>query len=321
MEHKQRDAKPTTKLVDFFIVGEAKSGTTALAQFLSEHHDIGMSNPKEPHYFATDSITECDEFHGGKKRHFTVRTAEQYAACFSHCQDAKLWGEGSTHYIYSTEAAKNIHDYNPKAKIIIMLRNPVDFIHSLHMQYVNNATEDEADFAAALAKESVRKQGRDIPARTRCPSYLYYSERVKYTSQIQRYYDQFPRSQILFIINEEFNRDNAGTVRRVLEFLGADPDFQPAFTTVHASKTPRFMTLHHVLNSLIFKSAVQRLVGPQHYERVKNTAASVFLKEQPRIPLDQDLRQRLMQDYESEVHKVAACIQRTDLPKLWGYGA
>jgi hypothetical protein len=90
---------------------------------------------------------------------------------------------------------------------------------------------------------------------------------------------------------------------------------------VHASKTPRFVLLHQMLNSLVFKNAVQHLVGPQLYEKVKDTAATVFLKQQPRMPLDPDLREQLMQAYASEVRKTATCIKRPDLPKLWGYGA
>lgn len=157
--------------VDFFIVGFMKSGTTALASFLSQHPDICISVPKEPGYFATDFMEESDNFHG-KKVYFKVRTHQQYSDIYKHSEPSQKSGEASTAYIYSKVAAENIKKYNPRAKIIIMIRNPIDFLHALHMQYLNETVEDEKDFVKALQLEDKRKNGENIPSRVRVPSYL-----------------------------------------------------------------------------------------------------------------------------------------------------
>jgi len=311
--------RPNIPAVDVFIVGEPKSGTTALASFLDQHPDIDVSRPKEPHYFATDLIRESDEFHGGSRRHFEVRTPDEYAACFAHSAPSRHKVDASTHYLTSHEAARNIHAYNPDAKIIILLREPVSFVRSLHQQYVNNGTEDEPDFRQALAKEPARKHGAQIPAHTRCPSHLYYSERVKYADHIQRFLDVFPRDQILVLLQEEFMADNEATYRSATEFIGIDSTFTPVFSHVHGSKAPRNRVVHRLLNNSQLKQSVRSVVGAQRYDKFKHAASSVFLKQQPRTALDPALRQRLKTAYTSEVTNVARLINRPDLPALWHY--
>lgn len=312
--------QPHSKRVDFFIVGEPKSGTTALAQFLSDHPQIGFSRPKEPDYFATDIREECDAFHNGKHPYFIIRTSKQYQRCFDHCQDKPLWGEGSTLYLNSKQAAANIHEYNPEARIIIMLRNPIDFMYSLHMQMVNISTENEADFAAALAKEAERRRGQALSRSTRAPSDLFYNERAHYTAQIQRYLDVFPREQILMLIAEEFQRDNAGIYKQVLKFIGADDSFRPEeFRRVYESKAPRSPLLHRTLNNMHLKNTVLRLTGPEGYERLKQTGAKFLLREQSRQPLDPSLRQQLVKTYRPEIRRLAGLLNRPDLPAVWGY--
>ena len=198
-------------MIDFAIVGEPKSGTTALAEFLSGHPEICMSVPKEPAYFATDLMGESDRFHGAPMW-FEFRTEEDYAATFAACRDGQLRGDGSTAYLHSREAAANIHRANPDARIVVMLREPVSFMQALHAQFVNETTEDEPDFARALAKEPARRAGREIPPRVRCPSFLHYRERARYAPQLERFFAVFPRKQVLVLVFEEFRADNAARV-------------------------------------------------------------------------------------------------------------
>jgi hypothetical protein len=308
------------KPVDFFIVGEPKSGTTALAKFLGEHPEIGISTPKEPDYFATDKQDECDLYHNGKHPYFPVRTEEQYRAGFAKLTDKRLWGEGSTLYISSTEAPKNIVAHNPAAKIIIMLRNPVDFVNSLHQHLVGIATDDEPDLLKALAKEPARRQGRELAKRTRCPSDLFYRQRAEYSEQIKRYQAVFPDEQILILTAEEFRADNARVYKQVLQFLGADDAWKPTeFGKVNESRAPRFKLLHKIMNSLIIKRTINHVFGARGYERTKQAAAKVILKQQAVTELDATTRQELMVSFRPEVEATARLLNRPDLLELWGY--
>lgn len=304
------------KKLDFAIVGQPKSGTTALAQFLAEHPQVCMSQPKEPGYFATDIHDESDAYHG-RARFFPVRTREDYDKRFAHAKEGQLNGEATTWYAFSKSAAKNIYKHNPDAKIIILIRNPVDFMHSLHMQYVNATREDEEDFAKALELEPERKQGRHIPPRVQAPSWLFYTERAKYYQQVKRYFDTFPRDNILVMTNEEFVRDNAAAFGKVATFLGIDTDYSPDFKEVKGSEAPRFRALNSFARSSWLIKSTMRILPPKMYVKISDIVHKVILKKQRRQPMDPKLRKRLEKAFVGEAEKTGDLLGR-DLVKEWG---
>lgn len=305
--------------VDFAIVGEPKSGTTALAEFLSGHLGICMSVPKEPTYFATDLREESDRFHDGPT-YFEFRTEADYASCFAHCGPGQLRGEASTAYLHSREAAANLHAANPETRIVVMLREPVSFLHSLHMQFVNETTEDEPDFARALALEPERREGRSIPARVRCPSFLFYRERARYAAQLQRFYDVFPREQVLVLVFEEFRADNEGHFRRVLEFLRADAGYAPAFREVHASKAPRSRLVNRALNTPVLKRTAFKVLGPRRYNSLSKSVADATMKPAERTEIPEALARELRKELAPEVDRISQLVGR-DLGSVWTSGA
>jgi Sulfotransferase family len=304
-------------MIDFAIVGQAKSGTTALAEFLGRHPQICMSFWKEPLYFATDLMEESDAFYGSRK-YFDFRTEQDYAALFGHCRPGQLRGDASTPYLLSKVAASNIRTVNPDAKIIVMLREPVAFMHSLHMELVNETLEDETDFTRALEKEPQRKAGRCIPGRVRCPSYVFYRERARYSEQLARYYAVFPRENILVMTMEEFRQDNERHYRKTLDLLGVDPEYVPAFGVVHPSRAPRSRRLNQVLNTPAFKRVLFKALGPRRYTALQKRVAGLVMKEQPRAELSPVLEQELRDEFRPEVERVSELVGR-DLGLLWGY--
>ena len=303
--------------VDFAIVGEPKSGTTALAEFLSGHPGICMSVPKEPAYFATDLRVESDRFHGGPK-YFEFRTEADYAGLFAHCEAGQLRGEASTAYLHSREAAANLQAASPGTKIVVMLREPISFLHSLHMQFVNETTEDEPDFAKALALEPERREGRSIPARVRCPSFLFYRERAAYSAQLERFFAVFSRKQILVLVFEEFRADNEREYRRVLEFLGVDPTHTPDFREVHGAKAPRSRTLNRMLNMPALKRGAFKALGPARYDSLSKRVAGATMQAAPRPDIPESLARELHDELAPEVDRVSALVGR-DLREIWGY--
>jgi hypothetical protein len=147
------------KKVDFFIVGEPKSGTSALVNFLSQHPDIYMG-ASESHYFCTDLHKEEDGFRkAGQKPFFDIRTLKSYQRLFENGNVDQVWGEKSVHYLVSTVAAENIYRYNPKAKIVILLREPMSFLQSFHLAHLLSGTETEKSFNKALKLE---KRGKKV---------------------------------------------------------------------------------------------------------------------------------------------------------------
>src|SRR6266545_5937438 len=130
---------------DFFIVGAPKCGTTALNDYLKDHPEIFISARKELHFFGSDLV-----FRGPRRI-----TEQEYLSFFAPARHEKRLGEASVWYLYSQQAAAEIKAFSPAARIIIMLRNPVDMMYSLHSQRLYNGRETISDFAKALATEEM----------------------------------------------------------------------------------------------------------------------------------------------------------------------
>ena len=303
---------------NLFIVGQPKSGTTALHQFLGQHPEIYMSSIKEPHFFCSDFHLESDRAYG-KKRFFDFRSESAYLQLFNRAGKAKVIGESSTNYLYSQVAAEKIHNFNPDAKIIIILREPAKFLYSLHSHYVKFTEENEPDFLTALALESDRKQEKASSPRVTTPSYLYYSQRVQYYQQVKRYYDRFEPEQIKVVVFEEFKSDNERIYREILDFLGVDPNFTPEYGTVNANKEVKFKAINDLVNSPLLKNISKNLLSQEFNEFIRDNIVEKFLWHQaPKVSMPEDIRLKLMQEYYPQVTQISDLIG-VDLVAKWQY--
>ena len=331
---------------NLFIVGAAKSGTSALWLFLRQHPDIFMSKLKEPRFFCKDKIEESERFYKENLRllnkgclffrryldrpFFQFKTEEDYLSLFANWKTEKIAGEASPIYLDSEVAAREIYSFNPDAKVIIMLRDPVEFMYSAHSQELR-ANETVKDFKKALSLEEERRKGKHLPkfSPLSLPSILFYSERAKFTEQIERYYDVFDPKQIKVIIYDDFKKDNAKVYWEVLEFLGVDPSFTPKFESVNVNKKSAFPKLKMLLKSSLLSSLFARMYSvPRYflppklftkYTKLKRFIYQEFLlKKQPRDPMDPDLRRKLMEKFKPEVKRLSRLVGK-DLVVLWGY--
>lgn len=236
---------------------------------------------------------------------------------FKEWKNERLAGEGSTTYLYSKVAAKKIFDFNPDAKIIIIIREPVDFLYSLHAHFYFTANEQIKDFKEAILKESNRIEGKELPATVLFPSFLYYSKVANFPEQIQRYIDIFPRNQIKLIIFDDFVKDTKKSFKEVLDFLGVESSFKPDFETFNPRKKPKSQSYSKLLRMLDyrFKKFAKNnayLYRMHLYLREKNARYEKNKKISP------DFRKELMKQYKPEVKRLGEIMQR-DLIKLWGY--
>lgn len=306
------------KKPNFFIVGQPKSGTTALHQFLGQHPQIFMSSIKEPHFFCQDFHRESDRYYG-KQRFFDFRTEAEYLELFAKADTEVIAGESSTNYLYSQVAAEKIYQFNPEAKIIIILREPAKFLYSLHSHYVKFTEENEANFEQALSLELLRREGKFTASRVTSPSYLYYSDRVKYYEQIKRYYDLFERSQIKVVLFENFRANNQEVYREILDFLGVDNSFVPEYEAVNVNKEIRFQALNNFVNNPVLKNISKTLISQEFNEFVRDKIVERFLWHQsPKEVMPEEIKLKLMERYRTEVVKVSQLID-TNLEAQWGY--
>jgi hypothetical protein len=282
-----------------------------------------MSEEKEPCYFCRDFFEESVRFHK-ENIYFRCESPEDYLRLFRKGAGKAVVGEGTTSYLYSRTAARDIHRFNPGAKILIMLREPVDFMHSLHSQYVAETTENETDFKKALALEEDRKHGKKLPPRVRCPSYVLYKERARYKEHIQRYVELFPREQIRLIVYEQFKKDNISAVKEVFGFLGVDDSFAVPILTVNPNKTVRFPALHFLIHSPGLKNFFRARTNVRLYYELKKISDRLSYRREPRKTLESPFVQELRRELQDSVKDLSAyCLEQelvvTDLFKLWGY--
>lgn len=170
---------------NWFLVGAPKCGTTSLCEYIGAHPNGFVCRPKETHYFATDM-----------PNYRFVQNEGDYLRCFRRAGSATAIGEGSVWYLHSEEALWNIRAFAPDARIIVILRDPVEMIRSLHAHLLRDMCEDEPDLGAAWQKLPARRAGREIPSICRMrfhPRVLLYDEIASYGRQMQKLLGIFPR--------------------------------------------------------------------------------------------------------------------------------
>jgi hypothetical protein len=291
----------------FFIVGAPKCGTTALCDYLRQHPDLFIPSWKEPHYFGQDLTGSSP-----------LRDIGRYLGLFDGA-DGRLCGEGSVFYLFSKTAAKEIFAFDPNAKIIIMLRNPAEMLHSFHSQLIfDGRHENIEDFAEALAAEDERRNGERIPPTCRRIEALRYTELATFAPQIARYLAVFPRESVHFIVYDDFRRDTLREYQRVLSFLGVDNRFEPAIEVVNRNKIARSKLLRDALTVRRFhlvKEGIRHVFPPSTTRWIGKRLRSLNAREVARPPLDPAFRGRLLQHFAADIEETGSLIDR-DL-RLW----
>jgi hypothetical protein len=301
---------------NFFVVGEPKSGTTALHEFLNQHPQITMSRVKEPYHFCTDLHEESDRFHG-KKLYFKYRDKEKYFSLFDNDKKYKASGESSTFYIWSKEAARNIYNFNADSKIIIFLRNPIDFIQSLHSHWVAETYENIYNFNDALSAEAERKNDwAKIPSRAYFPSMLFYTSMVDYSRQVGNFLNVFDREQIKIVIFENFLRNNATIFKEILHFLEVDATFIPKFEKVNTSKKPRSKTINYIAQNIYFLEIMKKILPYNIHKKVKKIGQNILWEKTNRKQICDALYFDLSKKFNENVESISD-ILHMDMKKKW----
>ena len=286
-----------------------------------------MPPAKEPHFFGSDLRFQHSIINGraplGDGQFVThspwryPRTDEdraRYTSIFADAGDSKRVGEASTWYLYSKEAALEIKGFNPAASIIIMLRNPVDMLLSLHTLYVSLGVERNWDFGEAILACGLRKSKVSVPQENTIVSNFMYQSAARYADQIERYLDAFGKSSVHVIIYDDFNRNVAGTYRDTLRFLDVEPDYQPDFRVFDPSTHARLKALQSLkgrYGQRIRRSLSSALgpVGPlllrtlRHLNKFNSRLGQVSAT-------DPDLRRRLQHEFAPDVERLSQLLNR-----------
>ena len=279
--------------VNFFIVGAPKSGTTSLYQYLCQHKEIEMCSIKEPDFFSCTALKKEQTYYGNDP----IQNLEKYNKLFSNKKDL-LRGEASVSYLFYDDVAKKIKKYNEKAKIIIILRNPVDraFSHYLMDYRLGLVSENFEDI---INKRINHKN-----------ALLYYQQYVsvgEYYHQVERYIKVFGPEKLLIINYEDFKNNLADTFEKICLFLNVSHTFKVDFTKSYNSfKRPRskivrwvysFTRLRKILSQIIPKIAINYII-------------KMLFTESKKPKLSSDARKFLISHYKDDIINLSKLLNQ-----------
>jgi hypothetical protein len=292
------------RLPDFFIIGAPKCGTNALYTYLGEHPRVFMPELKEPQYFCRDlpGLAQVDGH-------------DDYTRLFELAPPDAVVGEASVWYLYSDVAVPGIRAANPEAKIIVILRNPIDAAYSLHAQFLRSLKENEVDFEMAWKLHEERRHGRKLPRY--CPERrcVQYREVYSFGLQVERLLESVPSHQLKVLIFEEFFADVQRGYSELLEFLNLEPHDRRKFGVANPNRAARSQTVTRLLAAattmlpgdlMIYRRALKALgIQPLRLLRRLNTVPAT------RPPLGPELRRDLARDLAGDVRRLESVLGRS----------
>jgi hypothetical protein len=283
-----------TRLPDFFVIGANKGGTTSLDHYLGHHPQIYMSPRKEPHYFSLSDRRKEDIPESWPYRHLLVPDWNEYLALFENAGDALAVGESSTGYLSSEVAPKAIHDRIPGARLIAVLRHPVDRAYSNWLMYRRIKVEPLWDFEAALESEPERR-------RKDWPDGFYYRQLSLYGQSLQRWYDLFPAEQIRVYPYERLRDHPRELLRDVFTFLGVDPavEFDISERLNAAPRPPRVASLARLRRRTSGPVGLAKKVLPKSVRAGIGATLDSVNTVAPELP--RGTRRRLVADFKEDL--------------------
>lgn len=229
----------TGQLPSFFIVGAMRSGTTSLARYLGAHPEVYMAPAKEVHYF---------------DRHYE-RGADWYREQFPGVDGHVQVGEATQTYLYDEQVPARMAHLVPDAKLIAILRDPVERAYS-HYWHERSRGREPLGFPAALAAEPER-----IAAGGQERFHYSYVDRGRYLPQLQRLCEHYSRESLLVLLFEHLRDRPTEAFADVCRFLGIRDDLVPENVGTPINRHVQFRSRWLRASTLRLPPAVRRLVG------------------------------------------------------------
>ncbi|MBF0381983.1 MAG: sulfotransferase [Magnetococcales bacterium] len=281
---------------NFFIIGAPKCGTTSMAAWLAAHPQIYMSPIKEPHFFNNDH------------QHGEIDNLADYNQQFANAtEEQKAIGEASVWYLTSTVAVANILQFNPDAKFIVMLRNPIEMAESLHDQMLFSQYEHIEDFSQAWYLQEQRKSGFSIVKSCVEPQFLQYGERCKLGEQLQRLYTLVAPERVHVITMDRLKIAAKEEYQKTLQFLHVADDGRNDFSVHNLAKSRRSLPLRKVVEWL---GGLKTAMGISGGLGILNAIEKKNQKVRKRPPLPPQTKEHLQNYFRDDIHLLEKLLNR-----------
>ena len=315
-------------LPNTFVIGAPRSGTTSLYEYLNAHPQVFMTPVKEPEFFSAacfDGVRQTTPGHGaGSLEEDAALTPElhaelaRYLALFERAGDEKVRGEASTGYLAHPTAAKHLHRHIPDAKLITILRDPADRVHS-HMVHTRRIIAEQGQVPVTieagrpLAEElcevvdAALRHGSRPPAATVAEVWL---RTGFYFEHLSRFRSLFAEGQLMVILFDDLARDPQAVMAGVFRFLGVDEAFKlPTTAAFNVSVVPRNVAVFGFFTTRNSFMRSARLMAPATVRAMAMRARNRMLAtEKP--TLDADLRGKLVAIYRDDILQLQDLLRR-----------
>lgn len=294
------------KLPNFFLVGAAKAGTTAVHVYLYQHPEIYMSFLKEPKYLSLSANKFPHTGPGDKKPDDeTVKSMEEYMNLFKDAGNEKVIGESSADYLYfHNSVIPRIKTLSPDAKILIMLRNPVDRAYSSYRHMIMDRRE-KLSFEDALRREEERMKAN-------YEFIWFYKDVGFYYEQVRHYIDSFGRENVKICLYDDFAADSMAVMKVIFRFLDVDEDFDPNTAvrynvgpSVRSESLEKFLVEYDHPVKKVLRPLLLNTIGRKYTEAIVN-----YFINRNMLKIKPKTRKRLIGVYESDILKLEGLIER-----------
>ena len=229
------------QIPNFFLIGAPKCGTTAMSNYLSQHPDIHMG-PKEMHFFGAD--LRADEATHQSKDKYLSRLNEGKNV------DTRYLGEASVWYLYSQTAAYEIKEFSSSAKILIMLRKPIDMLYSLYYQWLHEGKFLPSFKEAIEQEDEIRKKAEPMFSEGKRWRAVMHTDLAKFYEQVNRYYNVFGKENVKIIIYDDFQKNIQQVYQEILDFLEIDSCLIPErFEKINSHKRYKNYVFHRLFSN------------------------------------------------------------------------
>jgi hypothetical protein len=282
-------------LPDFFIAGAPKAGTTAVHAALARHPALYMSAVKEPKFFLSDGPPPTRGGPGDVRTYREhVWRREDYEALFAAAPASALRGESTPFYLYDRGAQRRMHELVPDARLIVILRDPVERAHSNWTHLWSAGLDPVGDFVLACAEEE-----RRIAAGW--ADFWHYTALGRYGEQLQHLYTLFPAEHVLVLRYRALVENPASALDRICHFLGVTQGVVAEVPRENVTAHPQRSRKHRALSRAMRASAAVSGVLPGAGALTGSLERILQRDSPPRQPLTWEQRQALIPRFEADI--------------------
>lgn len=287
---------------NLFLVGAPKCGTSSLAYWLGQHPMIFAPIEKEPGYFGSDLI-----FSGART------SVSRYAEHYLEWESERYALDATPSYFVSEMASREIYSVRPDARIVVILRNPVDAIHSNFHHARYRLTESLETLEEALDAEPRRRLQCEVPNFGVLQS-TFYTEIYRYRRNITRYLEAFGGERVHVLLLDDFRSTPRRMLSRLFEVLGVDPGHahQIDLAVKNESGRARFRAVSRLaIHPPKWAGQIASpFMPPKSRQRIRLWLRSLNTRPEKNPPLLLETRRRLTTEFRPEIEWLADYLDR-----------